>query len=246
MAPLMEFDSPLHPIGEKCYGSIRALEARGLGSTPGSPTNRGASRLPRAAGGIQTPAPLGRKRPKVAGEKSLDELRNGVSDNRTKQGPWMTYIRHKDFVVNTTYRHVTEERFMSFVPADGPVPCDTVVVGEAPAREEVRLGKGFVGPSGKLLWPLMIRLANKNRAQCRVTNLSHYPLDNDVSGDAKMTDEQFKQCSLYLWGELCSYQPKRILAVGSLAAKALLGDRFTNMRACNGSPFSIQRLRCLG
>ncbi len=123
-----------------------------------------------------------------------------------------------------------------YVPADGPPDADLMVVGEAPAREEVRQGKGFVGPSGRLLWPLLGR-QGIHRASCRVTNLSHHPLDNDVSGDLKMTEEQFKSCQNSLRDEVFACRPKKILAVGTLAAKALLWDRFTNMKACNGASF---------
>jgi uracil-DNA glycosylase family 4 len=128
---------------------------------------------------------------------------------------------------------------MILVPPDGPSPCDYAVVGEAPASEEVRLGRGFVGPSGSLLWPLMRRLALLNREQCYVTNLCKHPLDNDVSGDAKLTAEEFEACRRELWAELDRVRPARVLAVGALAAKALLGERYTEMSVCNGIGFAV-------
>jgi len=125
------------------------------------------------------------------------------------------------------------------VEPDGPIPAEFFVVGEAPAREELKQGRGFVGPSGRLLWPLMRRLASLDRMQCRVSNLCHHALDNDVSGDAKLSPEEFEACSVALYEELIEVKPRRILAVGALVSRALLGDRFLSMEACNGVGFEI-------
>ncbi len=129
---------------------------------------------------------------------------------------------------------------MSRVPPDGPVPCEWAIVGESPASEEVAQGRGFVGPSGALLWPLMKAMAGLERRECYVTNLSKTPLDNDLPGDEKMTPGEFADCQRELFLELEQVQPSRILAVGALAAKALLGIRYTNMTTCNGIGFPYQ------
>lgn len=129
---------------------------------------------------------------------------------------------------------------MTFVPPDGPVPCEFAVVGEGPASEEVRLGRGFVGPSGALLWPLMWKQAQLQRRECYVTNLSKEPLDNDLPGEDKLSPADFWRCQQELLAELDQVRPSRILAVGALAAKALLGDRYTNMTACNGIGFTLR------
>ena len=126
---------------------------------------------------------------------------------------------------------------MIHVPPDGPVPCEWAVVGEAPAEVEMREGRGFVGPSGSLLWPLMRRLAMLGREQVYVSNLCKHPLDNDVAGDLKLSAEEFDACRRELWVELERVRPRRVLAVGALAAKALLGERYTEMAVCNGIGF---------
>ena len=78
---------------------------------------------------------------------------------------------------------------MNYVPPSGSKDARFVVCGEAPAAEEVRMGRGFVGPSGKLLWPVMERLSGVSRDDCWVTNLSKTPLNNDESAEAKMSPE---------------------------------------------------------
>lgn len=126
---------------------------------------------------------------------------------------------------------------MTLVPPDGPIPASIMVVGEAPASEEVRQGRGFCGPSGALLWPLMRKLAGIDRSSCYVTNLSKTPVDQDA--EDKIPEPLFSKLAEDLIGEVRTVRPQRILAVGAYAARALLGDRYTSMEACNGIGFRI-------
>lgn len=57
------------------------------------------------------------------------------------------------------------------VPADGPLTARVAIVGLAPAREEQRLGKPFVGPSGKQL-DQCLSMAGVARHEVRITNVS--------------------------------------------------------------------------
>lgn len=125
---------------------------------------------------------------------------------------------------------------MTLVPPDGP--CDHprwAIIGEAPAREEIEQGRSFVGASGRILWPLLLQLAEIQRHECYVTNLCKTQLDDDTKD--KLTSDE-----LYVWteslrDELQRVRPGRMLAVGALAAEALLGDQWTDMRTCNGVAF---------
>lgn len=126
---------------------------------------------------------------------------------------------------------------MTYVPPDGPVPCIYAIVGEAPGSEEVRLGRGFVGPSGKILWPVLRRLAGLERGDCYVTNLCKHQLDDEA--DVKLEPEEFEECSRVLCDELAQVRPVHILAVGALAAKALLRTNYSKMEVCNGVTYQI-------
>jgi len=107
------------------------------------------------------------------------------------------------------------------------------VVGEGPGDDEIEANLGFVGASGELLWPLTRRFAGVDRDRCWVTNLCKYRLDDDAVN--KLTSEEFAECRDELIEELTWIaRPKRVLAVGTLAARALVGDAFTSMDACNG------------
>jgi uracil-DNA glycosylase len=52
---------------------------------------------------------------------------------------------------------------------DGPIPARLVFCGEEPGGQELIQGKGFVGPSGRLLWDFA-KLAGIDRSQVWVTN----------------------------------------------------------------------------
>jgi uracil-DNA glycosylase family 4 len=117
----------------------------------------------------------------------------------------------------------------------GPAPTPWVVCGEGPGADEVKENRGFVGQSGELLWPLTERYAGVSRRQCWVTNVSKCRLDDTLPSDKKLTPAEFEACRAELLEELTWIaQPKRVLAVGSIAARALMGDAFTTMDACNG------------
>lgn len=117
----------------------------------------------------------------------------------------------------------------------GAAPAKWAVVGEGPGREECEQNSGFVGQSGELLWPLVERFAGVRRAQCWVTNVCKYRLDDTLPSEKKLSADEFAECRDELLEELTWIaRPSRVLAVGSWAAKALMGDAFTTMDACNG------------
>lgn len=129
---------------------------------------------------------------------------------------------------------------MITVSPDGNRHAKYVICGEAPAREEVAQGRGFVGPSGRIVWPVLRRLAGLNREDCWVTNLCKHPLDNDESGDAKLSPEEFEACRFDLHAELSKLpNVERVLAVGALAAKALIGFRWCGMTVNNGMSYVL-------
>ena len=125
------------------------------------------------------------------------------------------------------------------VEPDGSIGDKYAIVGEAPASEEVRMGRGFVGPSGKMLWPMLRRLAGIERWECWVTNLCKHPLDNSEKGDAKLSPEEFESCQAELLEELSRVGPTHVLAVGALAARALIPG-YTRMEVHNGMSYRSQ------
>jgi uracil-DNA glycosylase family 4 len=123
----------------------------------------------------------------------------------------------------------------NWVPPDGPKPCRIAIVSDAPAREDVRIRKSLVGPTGACLWPLLDRQAGIYRSECYVTTLSKLPVDADA--EEKFPPAEFAKWREMLLEELSEVHPQHILAVGEYAARALLGDLYTTMEACHGRVF---------
>jgi DNA polymerase len=127
------------------------------------------------------------------------------------------------------------------VEPDGPVPCDLAVVGESPGKEEVKLGRGFVGKSGQLLFghpedvlrgeALIPNLFGRVRSSIYVTNVCKVPLpDNEWN---KLT--KYEQAYYYqeIRDELKQVAPKVVMAFGRRAAAALVPG-FTSISRAQG------------
>jgi len=118
------------------------------------------------------------------------------------------------------------------VQPDGPVPARICFVGETPWKSEVRSGRGFSGPSGKLLWD-WARRGGIERRNVWVTNacLCMPPEDSIVlDTGAELTKQEAIQaamhaCRLRLVSELITVtqaDPKAVIVpIGKLALAAL-------------------------
>ena len=101
---------------------------------------------------------------------------------------------------------------------DGDPEAQLVFVGEAPGREEDRQGKPFVGAAGQLL-NKMIEAMGYTRESVYICNvLKSRPPENRTP-----TPEEIEVCRPYLVEQLAIIRPRVICALGSVAARALLG-----------------------
>jgi len=97
------------------------------------------------------------------------------------------------------------------------------IVGEAPGIEEQRLGKPFVGPSGKKL-EQMLALAGVKLSSCSLLNVYHYrPKGNKIEF---VRHNEIKLHREILRRELKSLNPTLIIALGNTALE--------NLTACTG------------
>lgn len=131
---------------------------------------------------------------------------------------------------------------------DGPIPAKLCFVGEGPGDAEIRQGKGFIGPSGKLLWALASR-GGINRGQIWVTNgaLCRKRKVQFRSG-AELSEDQVQQmaiacCRRRLIGELLYVtqgSPSAVIVPLGNYSLSMLGPR-PNMRifAYRGSVMQI-------
>jgi DNA polymerase len=93
-------------------------------------------------------------------------------------------------------------------------------IGEAPGETEDIEGRPFVGAAGQLLTKILgaIKLQREEVFICNV--LKHRPPNN-----RDPLPDEVEACSPYLLRQLQLVQPKVILALGSFAARTLLGTQ---------------------
>lgn len=120
------------------------------------------------------------------------------------------------------------------VPPDGPVEARYALVGEAPGEHESLEGRGFVGPSGGLLWQLMGRVAKLSRYDFRVLNVCW------VRPSAENDDpsEEMLDCFREPWRGTLFEMPRlrHIVAVGRYACWEVLPEsRGLSMWEMNGA-----------
>ncbi len=111
---------------------------------------------------------------------------------------------------------------------DGDKYSKVALVGEAPGSQEEKLGRGFIGSSGQLLFRLLANNANMTRADCYVTNvIKERPRDNDVgqfitfrAGRAYPTAE-YNHYEQDFYNEIDSVKSNVVVAIGNVALYAL-------------------------
>jgi DNA polymerase len=104
------------------------------------------------------------------------------------------------------------------VPGEGNPNADFVCVGEAPGQSEDEQGRPFVGAAGQLLTKILdaIKFSRDDVFICNV--LKHRP-----PGNRDPQPNEVRACTPYLLRQLDLIKPKVILALGSFAARTLLG-----------------------
>jgi len=104
-----------------------------------------------------------------------------------------------------------------FVHPSGPEPCDYLLIGEKPGKEEDRRQRVFVGDAGVELDGLYLPLAGLDRSQVRITNVLKCRLG---ASNAKPTEAQMSACARYwLAEEVARCRPRVIVPLGATACK---------------------------
>jgi DNA polymerase len=119
--------------------------------------------------------------------------------------------------------HVARKKI---VFGSGNPEAKLVFVGEGPGADEDESGLPFVGRAGQLLTQMIEGTASKEgiplkRADVYICNVVKCrPPDNRTP-----EPDEMEICGQFLYRQLRTIQPKAICALGSVAAKALVGGR---------------------
>ncbi len=101
----------------------------------------------------------------------------------------------------------------------GDEQADWLFVGEGPGADEDAQGEPFVGQAGKLLDNMLAAIQLKRGHSVYITNIVKCrPSDNRTP-----ERDEIAQCLPYLERQIRLMQPKLIVALGNVAATALLG-----------------------
>lgn len=105
----------------------------------------------------------------------------------------------------------------------GPVPCPVMVVGEAPGRDETRLGMPFVGKAGQFLISVLRDVFGLEREAFYITNVVKvWPtIETRRKKTRKPTMAEEAFFIPFLKREIELVEPKVIIAVGRTAFAAL-------------------------
>jgi uracil-DNA glycosylase family 4 len=124
-----------------------------------------------------------------------------------------------------------------FVPSDGPERATLAVVGEAPGANEARLGKPFVGVSGKLLDKILEHYHIERSATLLTNACLCRPPDN-----ATPSALAIHACRPRLVQELQERGVDTVVALGNSAARSIMGtkDGITRLRV--GPPREVPEL----
>src|SRR4030095_597998 len=125
----------------------------------------------------------------------------------------------------------------NYVPGIGPIGAKLLILGEAPALEEIQAGKPFKGASGRELDKLL-KDAGINRNNCWITNVCKYYVPPNIGTKKIPFNVRAEQAGINiheqlneLRNEINSIAPNCILALGGTALWALSGKtKITNYR----------------
>ncbi len=131
--------------------------------------------------------------------------------------------------LNTLYdKYRNQFRDKEIVLGAGNIDTRIILIGEAPGKDEVRLGKPFVGAAGKNLSEFL-NIVGIQREDIFITNAIKYRLSklNERTGrniNRPATKIEINENRDYLISEIDIIKPEYIVTLGSVPLKSLLSN----------------------
>ena len=124
------------------------------------------------------------------------------------------------------------EAYIKTVPPEGSPAASMVLIGEAPAREELEKGRVFVGSAGRFL-DTLLPLADLYRGELYLTNICKHRIPGDKM--SRLPYQELLRCREELIKEINNLDgPKIIVPLGRYALETVTNKTgITNFR---GSP----------
>lgn len=118
---------------------------------------------------------------------------------------------------------------LNAVPGEGNPAAELMFIGEGPGFDEDHKGRPFIGRAGQLL-DKMIAAMGLTREQVFIGNIAKcHPMVNPANPEAHGNDRAPNQgeiavCRKYIERQIAAISPKYVVALGGVAAKALISD----------------------
>lgn len=118
---------------------------------------------------------------------------------------------------------------LNAVPGEGNVNATVMFVGEGPGFDEDRQGRPFVGRAGQLLTKMILAMG-LTREEVYIANMVKChpmtdPLHPEKHGNDRAPNAQeIACCRKYLEQQIALISPKYVVALGGVAAKALISE----------------------
>jgi len=120
------------------------------------------------------------------------------------------------------------------VPGEGPENARRFLIGQAPGREENKIGKPFVGLAGEFLNEQLKKI-NLSREKIFLTgSIKCFPPKN-----RQPKNSELKACKPWLLRQLNIIKPKMVILMGNSAIRQLLGKGQANR--LHGKIFKINK-----
>ena len=127
------------------------------------------------------------------------------------------------------------------VMGEGPDNAALMIVGEQPGDQEDRVGRPFVGPAGQLL-DVHLERVGIDRSAAYVTNaVKHFKFEQRGKRRLHKTPnaKEIDACRWWVEAERAIVQPQLILALGTSAARSMLG-RTVSVAQARGAPIALE------
>ncbi len=127
---------------------------------------------------------------------------------------------------------------------DGNPDSKIVLVGEAPGKTEVELGRPFVGQAGKNLEEF-ITILGIIREDLYITNVVKFrpiKLNPDTGRESNRppTREEIKLSTDFIEQELSIIRPALVVSLGNVALRCILKDDKITIGMVHGSPINVK------
>ncbi len=103
--------------------------------------------------------------------------------------------------------------------ADGAPGARLLIIGEAPGRDEDRIGKPFVGRAGQLLDRMLASIGRSRETDTLISNVVYWR----PPGNRAPTQIEIAICRPFVEKLITITQPKAIMLAGGVPTQALLG-----------------------